>query len=101
MNWKNTIQEGFLGPIKIGVTFLWFLLGNINWRKVGQPSRVGILYEMGKAPQGGFLEPAKMWYTVQGVLLGGLNSEKSCGHQKKKFFINNSVEALILLKEGC
>ena len=49
--------------------------------------------------QGGFLEPAKIAFTFQGVLLGGSNSEKSGGHQKKKFLINNAVEALILLKE--
>ena len=34
-----------------------------------------------------------------GLLLGGSNLEKWGDHQKKKFFINNSVEALIPFKE--
>ena len=33
-------------------------------------------------------------------LLGDLNAKKWSDHQKKKFFINKSVEALIPLKEG-
>ena len=35
-----------------------------------------------------------------GVLLGDLNAEKQSDHQKKKFFINKSIEALIPLMEG-
>ena len=30
MTWKNTVKEGFLGAVKIGATFLGFLLGNCN-----------------------------------------------------------------------
>ena len=33
-------------------------------------------------------------------MLGDLNAEKQSDHQKKKFFINKSIEALIPLKEG-
>ena len=36
----------------------------------------------------------------RGGLLGDLNAEKWSDHQKKKVFINKSVEALIPLKEG-
>ena len=32
--------------------------------------------------------------------MGGLNAEKWGDDQNKKFFVNNSVEALILFKEG-
>ena len=99
MNWKNTMQKGFPEPIKFGVTFLVFLMGNVNMREVEEPPKVEILYEVGKALQGGFLESAKIAYTLQGLLLVCSNSEKSGGHQKKKFFINNTVEVLILLKE--
>ena len=35
-----------------------------------------------------------------GFLLGGSNAEKWGDHQKKKFFLNKSVEALILIKAG-
>ena len=35
MNWKNTVQESFSGPIKIDVTFLGFFLVNFNVREVG------------------------------------------------------------------
>ena len=49
MNWKNSFQQGFPGPIKIGVTFMGFLLANFNVSEVGRPPKVGILYEMGKA----------------------------------------------------
>ena len=34
------------------------------------------------------------------MLLGDSNCEKWGGGQKKKFFINNAVEVLILLKQG-
>ena len=34
-----------------------------------------------------------------GLLLGGSNAEKWCDHQKNKFFISHSVEALIKFKE--
>ena len=33
-------------------------------------------------------------------MLEDLNAEKQSDHQKKKFFINKSIEALIPLKEG-
>ena len=38
-----------------------------------------------------------------GMLLGGSYAEKRGDHQKKKFFINNSVEALISFNKenGC
>ena len=36
----------------------------------------------------------------RGGLLGDSNAEKWSDHQKKKVFINKSVEALIPLKEG-
>ena len=36
MNWKNTLQEGFPGPIKIGFIFGGVLLENFNVREVGQ-----------------------------------------------------------------
>ena len=35
-----------------------------------------------------------------GFLLGGSNAAKCGDHRKKNFFVNNSVEALILLKES-
>ena len=34
MTWKNTVKEGFLGAVKIGATFLGFLLGNCNVKEV-------------------------------------------------------------------
>ena len=34
-----------------------------------------------------------------GLLLGGSNVEKWVDHQKKKFFISHSIEALIQFKE--
>ena len=37
---------------------------------------------------------------LEGFLLGDSNAEKWSDHQKKKLFINKSVEALIPLKEG-
>ena len=37
-------------------------------------------------------------YFYGGFLLGGSNAEKWGDHRKKKFFINNSVEAVILSK---
>ena len=47
------------------------------------------------------------WWAVEiactylgGFLLGGSNAEKWGDHRKNIFFINNSVEALILPKEG-
>ena len=36
---------------------------------------------------------------VWGLLLGGSNVEKWGDHQKKNFFINNSIEAVISFKE--
>ena len=36
MNWKNTLQEGFPGPIKSGFIFGGVLLENFNVREVGQ-----------------------------------------------------------------
>ena len=46
------------------------------------------------------------WWAVEmictslgGFLLGGSNAERG-DHRKKNFFISNSVEALIPLKEG-
>ena len=37
-------------------------------------------------------------YFFGGLLLGGANAEKWGDHQKRKFFLNNSVEALISFK---
>ena len=37
---------------------------------------------------------------VGGLQLGGSNAGKWVDHQKKKFFMNNSVEALIPFNEG-
>ena len=37
---------------------------------------------------------------LRGFLLGDSNLEKGSDHQKKKFFINKSIWALILLKKG-
>ena len=48
MSWKNTVQEGFPGPIQIDVTYFGFLLENFNVRKVGRPPKVGILFDIGK-----------------------------------------------------
>ena len=36
----------------------------------------------------------------EGFLFGGSNAEKWGDYRRKNFFINNSDEALILLKEG-
>ena len=49
MNWKNIFQKGLPGPIKIGVAFLKFFLGNFSVREVGRLPKVGILYEEEKA----------------------------------------------------
>ena len=64
MNLKNTAQEVFPGPIKISIFYLGFLLGNFNVREVGRPTKVGTLYEMGKAVRGGFSGPAKIANTL-------------------------------------
>ena len=37
-------------------------------------------------------------YILVGLLLGSSNEEKWGDHQKKKFFINNSVEVVISFK---
>ena len=45
-------------------------------------------------------EAVKTEYTfLVGFLLGGSNVKKCGDHQKMKFFINNSVEAVIPFKE--
>ena len=54
---------------------------------------------MGKTVWGGFSGPAKITYTLFGMLLGGFNSKKWSDGQRKKLFIINAVEAPILLKE--
>ena len=40
-------------------------------------------------------EAVEIGYTFWGLLLGGSNAEKWGDHQKKIFFINNSVEVVI------
>ena len=64
MNWKNIFQKGLPGPIKIGVAFLKFFLGNFSVREVGRLPKVGILYEEEKAVEEDFLGPAKIGYTL-------------------------------------
>ena len=44
-------------------------------------------------------EAVEIGYTFWGLLLGGSNAEKWGDHQKKIFFINNSVEVVISFKE--
>ena len=43
--------------------------------------------------------PLKLHTPFGGLLLGISNTEKSANHQKKKFFVSNSVEALIQFKK--
>ena len=43
--------------------------------------------------------PLEMHVPFEGLQLGSSNAKKWDHHQRKKFFKNNSVEALILLKE--
>ena len=47
----------------------------------------------------GWGRPLKLYVLSWGFVLGGSNAEKWDDHQKKKFFISNSVEALIQFKE--